>query len=349
MYERTVQFKNGETRILAGKGVLSKLGAEAARAVTGRTAVIVADENALRHHGRKAFTSMLEAGFKASTFSLPSGEQYKTLDTVTALYHAFHENGISRSDVIIALGGGVAGDLAGFAAATYLRGVAVIQVPTTLLSQVDSCVGGKTGVDLPFGKNLAGAFHQPKCAIADTDTLSTLPAKILNDGMAEVIKYGAIRNKALFETIESGKKPVDTIVPRCLDIKCGIIERDEKDLGERMLLNFGHTLGHAAEKCMDFTGITHGEAVACGMIAAARLGESIGETKPGTSGRLERAVNAHALPTRIDINMSKLVEVMSTDKKRLDGKLNFILLKDIGEAFIRPFTLSELSALLLRM
>lgn len=349
MYERTVKFKNGETRVLAGKGLLSQLGSEAAKAVTGRRAVIAADENALRHHGKKAFKSLLEAGFEASTFSVPSGEQYKTMDTVLVMYRAFQEAGIARSDAIIALGGGVTGDMAGFAAATYLRGIPIIQVPTTLLAQVDSCLGGKTGVDLPFGKNLVGIFHQPRCAIADTDTLATLPPKVLNEGMAEVLKYGAIRDRKLFEMIETGDKPLDVIVPRCLEIKCGIVERDEKDFGERMLLNFGHTLGHAAEKCMHFTGISHGAAVACGMITAARLGESMGETKKGTSERLERAAAAHGLLTQFTIPMHELIEAMAVDKKRLDGKLNFILLKDIGEAFIRPLDFNELAALLQRI
>lgn len=349
MYERTVIFKNGETRIIAGKGILPLLGEEAAQLVPGRRAVIVADENALRHHGMKALTSLQATGFEVSTFNIPSGEQYKTLETVRAIYHHFNETGISRSDLIVALGGGVTGDMAGFAAATYLRGIPVMQVPTTLLAQIDSCMGGKTGVDLPEGKNLVGAFYQPGSVIADTDTLSTLPPKILAEGMAEAIKYGVIRDKALFEMLESGDKPVELIVPRCLEIKSGIVERDEKDLGERMLLNFGHTIGHAVEKCMDFTGISHGEAVACGMTGAAKLGEMIGETKPGTYDRIQKAAAAHGLPTQLPVPIKDIIRAMAVDKKRLNGKQNFILLKDIGEAFIRPFESEELACLVERL
>jgi 3-dehydroquinate synthase len=249
---------------------------------------------------------------------------------------------IPRSGTIIALGGGVIGDLAGFVAATYLRGIAFVQVPTTLLAMVDSSIGGKTGVNLPEGKNLVGAFHQPKLVVADLDTLATLPANQFAAGMAEVIKYGAIRDRALFDRVANGVTPQDDdlaeIVEKCVSIKARIVERDEFETkGERALLNFGHTIGHAIEKATGYTRYLHGEAISIGMRAAAWLSVWHPETKlPEADARaIEQALLDNDLPLELDPGVSKdaILAALGNDKKvAADGGNRWVLLKKLGEA-----------------
>ncbi|MDP2891943.1 MAG: 3-dehydroquinate synthase [Bacillota bacterium] len=347
MFVHTMNLGGTICRVIAGNGAIEQIGPEAKNAAPKADRVaLCADENAHRFQGAKVEALLKEAGLKVYVAILPPGEEFKNMDMVLRLYHNFHLAGITRTDLIAALGGGVTGDMSGFAAATYLRGIRLMQIPTTLLAQVDSCVGGKTGIDMPFGKNLVGAFYQPSAVVADPEVLSSLPARHMAEGMAEVIKYGCILDKDLFVMVENGEVPVNEIVPRCLKIKCSIVEKDERDTGERMLLNFGHTLGHAAEKCMNFTGITHGEAVAAGMVLAAKIGEALGETKPGTSRRIASAVRSHGLPDRFDIPLEGLLSAAGVDKKILGGKLNFILIKDIGEPVIKPLLMEELQSVL---
>ena len=257
------------------------------------------------------------------------------MGTVSEMYKALAEDNFTRSDLIITLGGGVTGDMGGFAAATYLRGIDFIQIPTSLLAQVDASVGGKTGVDLSYGKNLVGAFHQPRAVISDPDVLRTLPRKYFIDGMGEVVKYGCIWDKELFFDLETGKatKHIAETIYRCIDCKRQLVEEDALDTGHRMILNFGHTFGHALEKLHGFKDLSHGRAVAIGMLMAAKVGESMNLTKKGTSVRIEKLLEALELPTYDDFTTEKIIDATALDKKSTGKNLNLILLKEIGEAY----------------
>ncbi|MGN1015308.1 MAG: 3-dehydroquinate synthase [Butyricicoccus sp.] len=280
-----------------------------------------------------------------STTIIPAGEEHKNLDTVASIYNDLCEAGLTRSDLLIALGGGVVGDITGFAAATYLRGISVCQIPTTLLSQVDSSVGGKCGVDLPQGKNLVGAFYQPELVIIDTDILNTLPDRIFCDGMAEVIKYGCIANRDILELISAPdfKDNMEQIVYECVRIKRDVVQQDEHDTGLRMILNFGHTLGHAAEKLGHYVDLSHGQAVAIGMVAAAKLNALLGGND--LSDTIIAACNAHHLPTDLPYERSLICDALLTDKKREAGTMNFVLVDTLGKAEIRKIPVEELQAL----
>ena len=275
-------------------------------------------------------------GWPLVTF--PAGEGSKSLGEYDRLCRRLVQLGLTRSDGIVALGGGVTGDLAGFAAATLLRGVALVQAPTTLLAQVDSAVGGKTGLDLPEGKNLLGCFYQPRMVLADTACLATLPRRQLACGMAEVIKYGCIADKALFETIERlGSRAalmprLDEIVARCCAIKARYVHEDPHDHGVRMQLNFGHTLAHALENTMGYGVLLHGEAVCIGMVAAAKWGETLGVTPEGTSARIERVLKAYDLPTERDASLTRaqLAATMALDKKAEGDGVRCVILTEIG-------------------
>ena len=234
--------------------------------------------------------------------------------------------------------------MAGFAAATYLRGIDFIQIPTSLLAQVDSSVGGKTGVDLPQGKNLVGAFHQPIAVLIDPDTLNTLPDNFVSDGMAEVIKYGCIKDAAFFDLLESEdvQPKIEEVIETCVSIKRDVVSRDEREAGERMLLNFGHTLGHSIEKIYNFTGITHGMAVAIGMILIARAGELHGVTKAGTADRIVKICEKYHLPTSDAAGFAQMAQEAQGDKKTSGSKINLVLLRTIGESFILSLPLEDL-------
>jgi 3-dehydroquinate synthase len=280
--------------------------------------------------------------YKGGVTFVPSGEESKSMNVVSGLLSFLAEKKLPRSATIIALGGGVIGDLTGFVAATYLRGVAFVQVPTTLLAMVDSSVGGKTGVNLPEGKNLVGAFHQPRLVVADLDTLATLPAREFAAGMAEVIKYGAIRDRALFDRVANGVTPGDDdlaeIVEKCVTIKARIVERDEFETkGERALLNFGHTIGHAIEKATGYTRYLHGEAISLGMRAAAWLSVWHPETRlPEADARaLEQALLDNNLPLTLDpaVDRTAILAALGNDKKvAADGGNRWVLLKALGKA-----------------
>jgi 3-dehydroquinate synthase len=263
-----------------------------------------------------------------------------------SLYAAFNEFSVTRSDLVVALGGGVVGDLAGFAAATYLRGVPLLQVPTTLLAQVDSSVGGKTAIDTPFGKNLVGAFYQPSAVIIDPSVLRTLPRSTMNDGMAEVIKNGCIKDAMMFDSIESGIVNLELIIERCVRIKTSVVANDERDKGERMLLNFGHTIGHAIEKVTGYNRYTHGQAVAIGMVAACAMGEKLGVTRPGTSARVRSLLEKFSLPVRSDLPIQDIRDAIRSDKKTFSDTVYFILLREIGEGVLYPMSPSALNGVL---
>ena len=329
--------------VVIGRGLLAGLAALVDGKAVGPLAV-VSDSLVAGHPGRTVARALKAAGTATFSLIVPPGESTKTMGQAAKLLSELAEIKVSRAGTVIALGGGVIGDLAGFVAATYLRGVAFVQVPTTLLAMVDSSVGGKTGVNLPEGKNLAGAFHQPRLVVADLDTLATLPAHEFASGMAEVIKYGAIRDRALFDRVANGVTPRDDdlaeIVEKCVAIKARIVERDEFETqGERALLNFGHTLGHAIEKATGYTRYKHGEAIALGMRAAAWLSVWHPETQlPEAEARaLEQAILDNDLPLTLDPEVAReaVLAALGNDKKvAADGGNRWVLLEKLGEARI---------------
>lgn len=334
--------------VLVEKGIIHGCG-EAVKAVLKPQSqiMIVSETNVFPLYGKMVEDSLKTAGFKVSRFIFDAGEQSKNLRTVGHLYERLSEKGFTRSDSIAALGGGVTGDLAGFAAATFLRGIAYVQIPTSLLAQVDSSVGGKTGVDLPFGKNLVGAFHQPSLVLTDPDVLSSLPRHYRNDGMGEVIKYGCIDDGELFDMLGTdGAQDIGKIIVRCIDSKRRFVEADIRDQSRRMILNFGHTFGHAIEKLQDFKGLAHGEAVAVGMVIAAGIGERLGVTKNGVRERIETLLRRYDLPVDAAFGADELIQAAKMDKKSDGEELHLILLTDIGNAVIHKLHKKELQKLM---
>jgi|LSQX01.1.fsa_nt_gb 3-dehydroquinate synthase len=332
--------------IVIRNGSLKQLGSIIAAYCKGRTAVLITDEQVAALYLSEASQSLEAAGFSVHCVVLPAGEATKSWDQLNDLYGQFHQAGLTRIDPVVALGGGVIGDLAGFAAATWLRGVPLVQVPTSLLAQVDASIGGKTAVDSVYGKNLIGTFYQPVAVIMDPSVLHSLPRRRMAEGMAEVIKYALIGDLDLLKMIEQQILDLEWILERCVSIKTGIVSRDEKDVGERMLLNFGHTIGHALEKATGFSRYTHGEAVAIGMVMAAAIGEQLGETEKGTRERIEHILHRYQLPTRIDRSAEGIPEAIYSDKKRLGSKVHLVLLRKVGQAFTRPITPDELTKII---
>lgn len=295
------------------------------------------------------------AGLRVSEVILPDGEVYKDLLTWSRIFDALLEQRFSRDCTLVALGGGVIGDMAGFAAACYQRGVAFIQVPTTLLAQVDSSVGGKTGVNHPAGKNMIGAFHQPQAVIADTDTLDTLPDRELAAGLAEVVKYGLIRDPAFFDWLEKNTQPllsrdpaaVSEAVERSCRNKADVVAADERESGQRALLNLGHTFGHTIEAAAGYGNWLHGEAVAAGMVMAADLSRRMGWIDQPAIARIRRLLQGFGLPVQppASIPTERWLDLMAVDKKVLDGTLRLILLRGIGDAFVTTdFSAEQLRA-----
>ncbi|HUD43196.1 MAG TPA: 3-dehydroquinate synthase [Dokdonella sp.] len=328
--------------IRIGRGLLGEP-AHWRGALRGRQALIVTDDIVGAHY-LDPIIGALDGlgGLDHASITIPAGEAHKTLDQVERVFDALAAMRANRDVTLIALGGGVIGDLAGFAAACWMRGVGFVQMPTTLLAMVDSSVGGKTGVNLPAGKNLVGAFHQPRCVIADTATLDTLPPREYRSGLAEVVKYGAIGDRAFFEWLEArtdaliAREPAvlaEAIAVSCRN-KAAIVERDEREDGERALLNFGHTFGHALETEAGYGCLLHGEAVAIGMVMAARLSARIAGASVADAERLEALLEKLDLPTRLPaaIAPGRLLDPMRLDKKNLDGRLRLILWKRLGEA-----------------
>lgn len=278
-----------------------------------------------------------------TTTVIPAGEEHKRLATVEAIYHDLLKAGMTRKDLIIALGGGVVGDITGFAASSFLRGVPLCQIPTTLLAQVDSSVGGKTGVDLPEGKNLVGAFYQPRLVLIDPDLLDTLPPETHADGMAEVVKYGCIANRDILDSIF--RDDIQDVVCECVRIKRDVVQQDEHDTGLRMILNFGHTIGHACEKLEHYTGLTHGQAVAIGMVAAMRLSNALGAGRD-LSAPLAEILQKCGLPTELRHDREEIFRALLSDKKKFGGTVNFILVREFGKADIVPIEAEQLHELL---
>jgi len=310
--------------------------------IHGRQVMIVSNETVAPLYLAKVEAAL--ADYRLASVVLPDGEQYKNLDVLDRIYSALLENRFDRRCTLIALGGGVIGDMTGFAAASYQRGVDFIQVPTTLLSQVDSSVGGKTGVNHRLGKNMIGAFHQPQCVIADTATLATLPDRELSAGLAEVIKYGLISDLAFFEWLEQNIAALmardDAALAHAIERSCrdkaAVVAADEREAGQRALLNLGHTFGHAIETGMGYGSWLHGEAVGAGMCMAARMSARLGWLDDAQVQRVDRLVAAAGLPTRppADVAPQRFIELMAVDKKVLDGQLRLVLMHDIGKSVI---------------
>lgn len=310
----------------------------------GTRVMLISETNVMPLYGGRVRASLEGAGFPVSEFMYPAGEEHKLLSTVCDMYEALSKEGFTRTDLIVALGGGVTGDMGGFAAATFLRGMDFAQIPTSLVAQADASVGGKTGVDLPFGKNLVGAFHQPIAVISDPEALDTLPEHFFRDGLGEVVKHGAIADRELFLALEQGAALEDReeMVARSVKIKRDFVEADTRDTGRRMILNFGHTCGHALEKLHDFRGLSHGEAVGIGMVLACRVGERLGVTAPGTGERIAALLEQYGMPTKTGFSPREIVEATALDKKSDGSSLRFILLREVGESLIHPMTREEL-------
>ncbi len=324
--------------VIIEKGALDKCG-ELIKSVVPKSerALIVSDSNVAPFYADKVKASLETEGYKVFVHVFPAGEENKRLTAIEGMYAAMASAELSRTDFAVALGGGVTGDMCGFAAATYLRGIKFVQIPTTVLSQNDSSVGGKTGIDLECGKNLVGSFWQPCLVIADVNTLNTLPPRYITDGFGEIIKHGCIKSAELFELIEKHGTDMDMIeelTARSIEIKSGVVERDERESGERMLLNFGHTLGHAIEKCCNFTKYAHGEAVGIGMLMMARAGEAAGLTQSGTADRIEAVLKNCGMPTSCEFTAEEICDAAMLDKKRRGDSMNIVLLKSIGDSFV---------------
>ena len=319
---------SGTYDILLSKGGLSRIGQTVQERFKPCTIAILSDDKVFPLYGKTVTDSLEAAGFRTVSHVIPNGEQSKTLDNVTAFIDCMVKAQVTRTDMVLALGGGVVGDMAGFAAAIYLRGIPYIQVPTTLLADVDSSVGGKTAVDISAGKNLVGAFHQPVLVYLDTETLSTLDQSVMRDGFAEVIKYGVILDSKLFNTVATpGTFDLKEVIARCIEIKRDVVEQDEFDRGMRGLLNFGHTFGHAIEKLSGFS-ITHGSAVARGMIIAAKVAREYGFTD--YTEQITKVVRDYGFETDCPYSANDLYSVILSDKKRSGSDITLVLPKSIG-------------------
>jgi len=340
----TVSVKTGKPyEVLIGSGILDQTGEMIAKVIFPCRAAVITDDTVDALYGDRMEKSLQNAGFSVCRTHFPHGEEHKNLHTYMQLMDFLCENQITRTDIIVALGGGVVGDTAGFAAATYLRGVRFVQVPTTLLAMVDSSVGGKTAVDLPHGKNLCGAFWQPSLVVCDTDTLGTLPEETYTDGLAECLKHGVLRDESLFDllAIEDVRKNINEIVARNVAIKADYVMQDERDTGLRQQLNLGHTLGHAVEKRSNFT-ITHGQSVAIGMVYAAKIAEKLNICDPSVPRRMEAALRHVGLPTAAPYSAEEIARVALGDKKRAGDIIHMVLPERIGRCLLHDVNVSIL-------
>lgn len=331
--------------ILIGPGLLSCCGEHIRRISGAQRCLVVTDSNVAPLYGDAVCASLQGNGIQPRLFTFPAGEASKNLTTIAGIYQAMAEHKMTRSDLVVALGGGVTGDMAGFAAATFLRGVPFVQLPTTLLAQIDSSVGGKTGVDLPQGKNLVGAFWQPSLVLCDTDALDTLPGEFLSDGLAEAIKYGLIRKKELFALLSNGSFDENRaqVIRECVEIKAQVVAADERDTGERMILNFGHTLGHALEQHYHFGVLHHGQAVGVGMVMITKAAQRRGLSPLGTAEQIEAALRKYGLPVWDDTPLPQLMEALTLDKKCAGGFISLCLLKEVGNAYLHRVALHQLA------
>lgn len=323
--------------IVIEHGLLDDCGSYIRRVSGAQKAAVITDSNVEALYLSRCVQS-LAPYFDVCTYTFPAGESSKTTAQWIKIVEFLAENRLSRADLVIALGGGVTGDMAGFAAASYMRGIDYVQIPTTLLSQIDSSVGGKTAVDLPQGKNLCGAFHQPILVLIDPEVLATLSRRFFSDGMGEAIKYGCIKSRALFDRIqnEDAGDFLDELIYDCVDIKRRVVEADATEKGERALLNFGHTVGHAIEKLSHFSGITHGAAVGVGMVYVCRACETLGLTPAGTADTIAAVLKKYDLPTETSFSVPELASALLNDKKQTGKAVRFVTLQSLGSAVLTP-------------
>ncbi|NER90277.1 3-dehydroquinate synthase [Moorena sp. SIO3A2] len=324
-------------------GGLDDIGVWMSRLQLGKKVLVVSNPAIFRRYGERAIAALELVGYQVSSLTLPAGERYKTLKSIQKIYDVALENRLERSSTLVALGGGVIGDMTGFAAATWLRGINFVQVPTSLLAMVDASVGGKTGVNHPKGKNLIGAFHQPQFVLIDPSVLKTLPARELRAGMAEVIKYGIIWDEELFVKLEESKRLdqlrylkkdlLETILSRSCQAKADVVSQDEKEAGIRAILNYGHTIGHAVESLTGYKLVNHGEAVGIGMVAAGQIAVALQMWQPEEAERQDALITKAGLPTKLPsgLDIDAIIDTLQTDKKVKDGKVRFVLPTKIGE------------------
>lgn len=333
-----VNLKNNPYMVYVGRGILGLAGRLLRPLTKGNRVMIVSNKKVFGLHGAKLEKS-LKKYFKCSVFLIPDGEEYKTMATVCSILEACAGHGLDRSSTIVALGGGVVGDIAGFAASAYMRGINLVQAPTTLLAQVDSSIGGKTGVDLKYGKNLAGAFYQPKFVLADVLTLKTLDREEFKNGLAELIKHGIIMDAPLFARLKRNVKKVisvdvkemEYVVRKSVADKARIVEKDEREKGIRAILNYGHTVGHAIEAAGGYKAYTHGQAVVIGMVIAARIAYKMGICGKNTVNQQIQVLNSFNLIKPLKkVKIDSIIKRMFSDKKALNGKIRFILTNKIG-------------------
>lgn len=351
-----VNLPSNKYQIVIGPHVLPDIGSMLKELGLRDKAAVISNPVVNNYYGRIVINSLEVAGFSVAVMEVPDGEDQKSLQQAGKLYEHLSEFKAERKTPILALGGGVIGDLAGFVAATYMRGVPLVQLPTSLLSQVDSSVGGKVAVNHGRLKNNIGTFYQPQLVVADITTLRTVPVQEMENGLAEVIKYGIIRDKDLFALIEDNIDKIKSVneplledmVSRCVSIKANVVELDEKDLGLRNILNFGHTVGHAVETVSDF-GISHGRAVAIGMVAAAGISMRMGFLTRTDLNRIQSIIEGAGLPVKIPgLDIRRMMEAMEHDKKKVNGKIRLILAKGIGEVFINEEVTSSMVDQVLR-
>ncbi|MDD3410042.1 MAG: 3-dehydroquinate synthase [Eubacteriales bacterium] len=326
------------------RGLLSQTGKQLAALSQSRAAALIADDTVDSLYGDRVEQSLQESGFRVARRTFPHGEKSKNLAMWAELIGFLADSQLTRADTVIALGGGVTGDMAGFAAASYLRGIRLVQLPTTLLAMVDSSVGGKTGVDLPQGKNLVGAFWQPSAVLCDPDALATLPADVLADGTAEVLKYGVLGSEALFREVGSGTWQPEEVIAQCVAAKADYCAADETDKGARQLLNLGHTLGHGVELCSGY-GIPHGHAVGVGMIYAARIAHELGLCAADAADEIAGALLRNHLPVSAPYSADELMQAALHDKKRAGDRITLVLPRRIGECALVPVDVSALGPL----
>ena len=329
-----------------GGGLLEKAGGKIAAITKAKKAMVVSDDIVFPLYGEKLLSSPKAAGFNCDVFVYPNGEEHKRLSTVEGLLEDMAAKHYTRTDVVIALGGGVCGDMAGFAASVYARGIDYVQIPTTLLAAVDSSVGGKTAVDLSHGKNLCGAFHQPILVLCDTDTLSTLKEIDVQNGLAEMLKYGVICDCDLFERVaDYGAYDIEELIARCVEIKLDIVSGDEFDKGQRMLLNLGHTIGHAVEAASNFK-ITHGHGVAIGLAIISRAAKKRGKLAEDDLDKILFALAKCGLPTNTDIDADTLFDLTLSDKKSDGNSISLIIPREIGRCEICRMDKSEVKEII---
>jgi 3-dehydroquinate synthase len=353
----SVQLENRSYAIKIAPGLLPQLGRECARLKLGARCAIITDSNVRQNFGRPVYGSLVQAGFEPILISVSAGETSKSLKSVQDCFDQLASHRLERKSFIVALGGGVVGDLAGFVAATYLRGIPFVQIPTTLLAQVDSSVGGKTGVNLRAGKNLVGAFYQPRLVLCDLDTLKTLPEREFRSGLAEIIKYGIIYDARLFAELERNLPKIlkrdltilASVIARCCKIKAEVVALDETESGLRAILNFGHTIGHAIENSSGYGKFLHGEAIAIGQVAAAQLSQKILGLTSNAAERIQKLFARAGLPVKLKLNkvqQKKLFSAMALDKKVSGGEIKFVLAKKIGRVVwgqkVSPVLIAEI-------